>query len=120
MTRLPLRIRRDADELDALLAERDRLGTSLAQLSRRSGIPVGTLASRNARRRKQAQLSRFVAVSVRPGKASDDQGDELGGERGASQHGIELTSPTGWRVSLRCRLGAAELVDLLTGIDRPC
>ena len=121
MTRLPLRVRRDAGEIEALLAERDRVGTSLAELSRRSGIPVGTLASRSARRRKQTSLAPFVSVSLRPGLAAPGHHDNaLGDDRGTAGHVIELVSPSGWRVTLRCRLGAAELVDLITGLDRSC
>lgn len=122
MTRLPLRIRRDAGEIDALLAERDQLGTSLAQLSRRSGIPVGTLASRSARRRKHVPLPPFVSVNLRPGaQPVDDQGDAPSDDRSAVVvDGVELVSPSGWRVTLRYKLDAGELATLLTGIDRPC
>jgi transcriptional regulator with XRE-family HTH domain len=38
-----------------LLGERERQGLTLAELSRRSGVPVGTLASWMARLRREAQ-----------------------------------------------------------------
>lgn len=48
--------------IDALLTEREHTGESYAALAARSGIPVGTLASRNHHRRRRSASSAFVEV----------------------------------------------------------
>jgi len=49
----------------ALLSERDREGLTLAELARRSGIPVGTLAGWTTRIRRKRQAAEVEAPARR-------------------------------------------------------
>lgn len=52
--------------IKGLLRDREREGLTLAELSRRSGVPAGTLASWMARLRREAQIASAIDTPSLP------------------------------------------------------
>jgi len=91
------RIHRDRSEVERWLRVREREGVSFAELGRRSGIPVGTLANWAHRLRQLAASEQgpgFVEVV-----AAADPGSLHAGDADV----ITLRSPAGAQIELRGR-----------------
>ena len=65
------------EQIETLLAERDRTGESYASISARTGIPVGTLSYHSHCRRKRAGNEFVELIPVEP-VASFDSADGVG------------------------------------------
>lgn len=98
----------DPARVRGLLADRDRHGWSLGELSRRSGVPVGTLSNwaAQARRSSAGPAPRGFTQLV----VSHDQGS-------AGSASVVLRHEAGWTAELHgdaARELTAQLVELVT------
>jgi lambda repressor-like predicted transcriptional regulator len=94
----------------ALLAERERNSWSLGELSRRSGVPVGTLSSwaAKAMRSRQADAdAQFAEVVLAPTSCDGDAMVRL-------QHG------SGWAIELHGAAAMALVAKLAEVVTRCC
>ena len=90
----------DRSTVRSLLAERARNGWSLGELSRRSGVPVGTLSTWVARQRRTAGGPTTAATGFREVVVTDAAADDR-------TAGVLLRHASGWTVELQ---GAAATV----------
>jgi len=100
--------------IEALLREREREGTSLARLARRSGIPLGTLSYWSWRRRRGPR-SAFVDVVV-DARAAEDRA--WGG--GSEVSPFEIVLSGGRRLVVPPGFDADELRRLLRAAEDAC
>ena len=91
------RIHRDRSEVERWLRVREREGMSFAELARRSGIPVGTLANWAHR------LRRLAASEQGPGFVEVVGAADLGGLNSGEGDVIVLRSAAGAQIELRGR-----------------
>lgn len=100
----------DPSMIRALLAERERNSWSLGELSRRSGIPVGTLsnwAAKAARSGPSHADAQFTEVVLAPTAADGDAMVRL-------QHG------SGWAIELHGVAAMALATKLAEAVTRCC
>ena len=92
-----VRQRSRRDEITRWLSQRDAEHLSFAQLSQRSGIPVGTLASWAHRLRAEGNAADFVEVRVRDDMTELDRTRP----RGSATSSARVHLPSGVEITLR-------------------
>lgn len=92
-----------------MLARRDREGLTLAELSRRTGVPTGTLGWWASRLRREVPAG-FIELVELPAPA------EATGATGR----VELVLKDGLRVVLPCGIDAAEVQRLVRALESRC
>ena len=108
------RVRRDRGEVERWLRVREREGLSFAEISRRSGIPVGTLANWSQRLRRddgrEAATGFVEAVAI----------GAAGGEREGDGDLVTVRSASGARLELRGRFADRVITRLLEQLGSWC
>lgn len=101
----------DSARIRSLLADRERHGWSLGELSRRSGVPVGTLSNWAARARQAPATPAargFAEIVLGSGRPSTDAAT------------VVLRNDAGWTAELHGDAAMALAAKLAEAITRCC